>query len=535
MTKIFLPIIVLLALLHPKAQAQDTFKYTVQLNPKTITGLPGLHSYAYGQSNGKWLIIGGRKDGLHARQPFNAFPEAQNNTNIYVADVNTGQSWSAPVSSLPTSIAEQMQSTNMNYRQLGDTLYIIGGYAYSKTSTDHITFPYLTTIQVSAVIQAVINNSAISSYFKQITDTAFAVTGGHLESLGNTFYLVGGHKFTGRYNPMGNPTYTQSYTNQIRKFSINNSGSQPVMSNYTTITDPVHLRRRDYNLLPQIFPDGSEGFTISSGVFQATVDLPFLYPVDIRTTGHTPVTTFNQYLSNYHSAFSCFYDSNANTMHSIFFGGMSQYYYQNGTQVKDDNVPFVTTISRLTRLPDGTLKEYKLPVDMPGLKGSSAEFIPNEAVTRYASGIIKMQAFTSDTIKIGHIFGGITGSTINPFTNNNTNTTSADNTVYEVLLIRDPYATVEAISGNHDYAVELYPNPVSNVLNLNIANNDFTDAEYYLSATDGKVVQAGEFSKRDMRNGTYRLKLQHDIAPQVLSLTVVFDNVYFVTKRVVKE
>ena len=56
--------------------SQNTFPYDVVLTPITITNLPGLHSYAFAQHNGKWLIIGGRKDGIHARQPFNAFPKA---------------------------------------------------------------------------------------------------------------------------------------------------------------------------------------------------------------------------------------------------------------------------------------------------------------------------------------------------------------------------------------------------------------------------------------------------------------------------
>ncbi len=82
------------------------------------------------------------------------------------------------------------------------------------------------------------------------------------------FYLVGGHLFDGKYNPMGNPTYIQEYTNQIRKFAIDNSGSQLSYHNYSAITDPVHLRRRDYNLLPQIFPNGEQGgLTVSSGGF----------------------------------------------------------------------------------------------------------------------------------------------------------------------------------------------------------------------------------------------------------------------------
>ncbi|MFT5648286.1 MAG: hypothetical protein ACI976_002985 [Aureispira sp.] len=62
------------------------------------------------------------------------------------------------------------------------------------------------------------NGTAINSYFKQITDNIFAVTGGQLGKIESTFYLVGGHRFDGRYNPMGNTTYTQTYTDKIQKF-----------------------------------------------------------------------------------------------------------------------------------------------------------------------------------------------------------------------------------------------------------------------------------------------------------------------------
>jgi hypothetical protein len=90
------------------------FPYTLQLNPVSIPGLNGLHSYAYAQSNGKWLIVGGRLDGLHARQPFNSFPSNQNNAHLYVIDPINKQFWKRPLNNLPVAIKEQLQSTNMN-------------------------------------------------------------------------------------------------------------------------------------------------------------------------------------------------------------------------------------------------------------------------------------------------------------------------------------------------------------------------------------------------------------------------------------
>jgi hypothetical protein len=55
------------------ANAQSPFEYALQIDSVTIAGLPGLHSYAFAVADNKWLIVGGRKDGLHARQPFASY------------------------------------------------------------------------------------------------------------------------------------------------------------------------------------------------------------------------------------------------------------------------------------------------------------------------------------------------------------------------------------------------------------------------------------------------------------------------------
>ncbi len=68
-------------------------------------------------------------------------------------------------------------------------------------TNNHITYTTLTSINVPELIYAIQNNQSITPYFKQIQDTIFAVSGGHLKKMGNHFYLVGGHRFDGRYNP----------------------------------------------------------------------------------------------------------------------------------------------------------------------------------------------------------------------------------------------------------------------------------------------------------------------------------------------
>jgi hypothetical protein len=514
---------------------QNSFNYSVELQPVHIPELPGLHSYAFSQHDGKWLIIGGRKDGLHARQPFSSFLQEHNNTDIYVIDVNSQQFWSASVNVLPNGLKEQLQSTNLNFYQDNDTLYIIGGYAYSETTGNHITFPNLTSVQVSSLVNAVIAGNNITPFFKQMTSDIFAITGGQLGKIDDTFYLIGGHRFDGRYNPMNNPTFQQAYSNQIRKFTINNRGTQLSFLGYSAITDPIHLRRRDYNLLPQIFPDGTEGYTISSGVFQADADLPFLYPVDITASGYSPVTDFNQYLSHYHSAKATLYDSIHNEMHSLFFGGMSQYYYENGMLIQDDLVPFVKTISRLTRHHDGTLAEFQLPAEMPGLKGASAEFIPNNELPHYPSEIIKLSKIPQNEFIIGHIYGGILSPALNPFANNQTNTTIADASIYAVKLIENKPSTAYKIDGKNPYNIHVYPNPASKAFTIEFNLDKMMMCHYFLTNSSGQIISEGIINPAQAGNNKKTIRLEKDLPPQTLFLTVVFDNLYFITKKIVRK
>lgn len=527
--------IVLLLLFLQSSIAQTTFDYDVVLTPVTVSGLPGLHSYAYAQHNGKWLIIGGRKDGVHARQPFNAFPGAQNNMDLYVVDIATQQSWSASVNSLPTGIKEQLQSTNMNFYQDGDDLFIVGGYAYATSAADHKTFNNLTSVDVPNLINAIIAGTPITSYFKQISNDVFAITGGQLAKIGTTFYLVGGHRFDGRYNPMNNPTFTQTYSNAIRKFTIDNSGASLSYANYEEIVDAVHLHRRDYNLLPQVFPDGELGYAISSGVFQIAVDLPFLYPVDIKSSGYYPQTQFNQYLSNYHSGKACLYDATLNQMHNLFFGGMSQYYYQAGNLVQDNTVPFVKTISRTTRTSSGDLFEYQLPVEMPNLKGAGAEFIPNESLPHYSNEVIQLSNITANEFVIGHLFGGIQSSSLSAFTDNQTNLTSADPTVYEVKLVKNTSLSTPQIEGKNPFSFSVSPNPTTNdTVRIQFDMPYLAKVNYILTTIEGKIVEEGEIE--DVKQGFNTMSFDlNSIQSEFVIITFIFDDKFYRSQKVIKK
>ncbi len=527
-------IISLVLLLFPIVLfAQNNHPYTVDIQSIKIEGLPGIQSYAFAQADGKWLIIGGRLDGLHSRQPNSSFPESQNNTSIYVIDIDQRKFWTTPLSPLSVGLQEQLQSTNMNFVQDKDTLYIIGGYAYSASKGDHTTFDKLTTISVSSLIDAVMNSQSITPYFRQISDTAFAVTGGQLGKIDDTFYLVGGQKFDGRYNPMGHSTYRQEYTHQIRNFKVDNAGSQLSFSGYGSTTDGVHLRRRDYNLTPQIFPDGKHGYTIWSGVFQLNKDLPFLYPVDIQKNSYEGITTFNQYLSHYHSATANMYDSANNEMHTYFFGGLSEYFYENGSLKHDVNVPFVKTISRITRLGDGSLKEYHLPVSMPGLNGAGAEFIANRNLSSGFDGILSQDDFLQDTVVIGYIYGGISSTSRNPFINNQTSSTAADASIYKVRLIKDISSDINEIEGKNPYGFTVLPNPITNKINIEFYGPDNGSLSYFISNEVGEIIRRGDLVNELGNRNKWSLVVDREWASHTLVLTLIVDDRYYLSRKII--
>ena len=420
--------------------------FQVVIEPLQIKGLRGLQSFAFGQYDGKWLIMGGRLDGLHRRQPWATFNESGQNNMLIVIDPAGRRKWSAPLTSLPLSVQEQLSSTNMEFHQDGDYLYITGGYGYSKTAADHVTFPYLTAVNVPNVVNSIIGRKSFTSGFRQLEDEQFAVTGGYLNKIYNIYYLTGGQRFDGRYNPMNHPTFTQDYTNSIRKFKIIDNGSDLIVTHLPGITDTLNLHRRDYNVIPQIMPDGQEGLTAFSGVFQTSADLPFLNCVNIDSAGYKVDNDFLQYYNHYHCAHIPLFSIGANEMHNLFFGGIAQYRDSAGILIQNNDVPFVKTIARVTRDAKGIMAEYKLPIEMPAFLGAGSEFIRIENLPVFDNEVIKLDDLPTDSALIGYIYGGINSTDLNIFWRNDGTQSNASSTIYKVFIVKKPASVVHQLN-----------------------------------------------------------------------------------------
>ena len=334
--------------------------------------------------------------------------------------------------------------------------------------------------------------------------------------------------------PTHGPGFYQDYTDAIKKFEIVDDGTNLSIANYSEWVDSVNLHRRDYNMSPQIFPNGEHGFTLFSGVFQHDADLPWLNTVDLVDTGYTPRNDFKQYLNQYHSAHLPIWDGTNQAMHTVFFGGISRYTLDENDQLVDDpDVPFVNTISKIVRLSDNSMEESKIG-EMPGLLGSGAEFIPIENTAWYdEQAILLLSAIPAEKVLIGYVVGGIESSAPNIFRSNTGTQSDASTRVFEVYLYRGAPSSVEIMNGEHYFNANIYPNPAHGSAELSFSIPDENEVWVELYDTQGKLIRSLfegiahestlKIATNDLDSGIYVVKLRTAQYERELKLSVIRD------------
>lgn len=481
--------------------------YEVELTPIVIPELGGIQSYSVGTHNGEWLILGGRLDGLHERQPFASFSADGNNHEMIVVNPMTKKVWKKSVNTLPTQIKEQLSSTNMQFYQVGEKLITTGGYGYSPSVGDHITYPFLTVIDIPNVINDIKNGDISSGDFHQIENELFRVAGGRLNKIDDIYYLVGGHKFMGKYNPMGSdhgPGFVQEYTNEIRKFELtfNNEFNLNVLS---PVHDELHLHRRDYNLVPTV-KNGDFGLMAFSGVFQNSADLPWLYPIYIGSDTYEPLEDFSQYFNHYHCATLPIYNESSEEMNTLFFGGIAQFYMDGDLLVQDNDVPFVNTIANIKLSREGILSETVLDASMPGYLGAGSEFILSDEQNQFGQGILSGESVGDEFKLVGYIYGGIRSTLPNIFWINTGEESNASNTIYQVAL-RKTHITTSNQAVDSEQRLFFYPNPAQKFIRMGIELDEVDDIHLDIFNTEGIKIHTQELSKNEVKKGYNQLVL----------------------------
>jgi hypothetical protein len=171
---------------------------------------------------------------------------------------------------------------------------------------------------------------------------------------------------------------------------------------------------------------------------------------------------------------------------------------------------------------------------MPGLKGAGSEFIPNYSAPYLNGEILDINALVGDTILVGYIYGGILSNSLNPFSNNQTNATSADASIYMVKLVRTEEPAHVPVASLNPYAMRVYPNPSEKDITIELDMTNAKNARYLLTTVTGAVVQEGELLDLKLHNKE-KIRIDRKIPPQMLMLTVIIDGKYFLQERVLKK
>ncbi|MEO7265660.1 MAG: hypothetical protein ABIW38_12135 [Ferruginibacter sp.] len=383
--------------------------------------VPALHSFVFGSYNGYWIFIGGQKGGFHgtSNNPVPFGPTVANDS-IWVINISQQKSWSKPITPGWQAV---MCATNAAYCQVGNLLYMCGGYTtLDKTKHFNMTsnvFLEIDLAQMISIVQSENRNLLVDAAFtKNIVSPFVQVTGGAMLYNNGFFYLVGGQNYNSEYSS----GRTGLYTNAIRTFTLQ-QGNPWVIADTSSLVDPVNLHRRDMNVVPGVAGSGGSAilyggvFTKQDEAYRAAVF------IDGLSAGKPTITvdSFQQQVNQYSCAFASLADPNIQVAVTSFFGGISYKMYEKDSAklvIGDHGIsmPFSNIASTIaTGGGINNSKEYiQLPPYaplLPGRIGSNAVFIPVPQYTMANNPMVidvsKIPDDTSGRAMIGYIFGGI--------------------------------------------------------------------------------------------------------------------------------
>lgn len=439
-----------LALLLTFFQTHSQSHFTLKPS-QNLKHLPALQSFVLGQSGNYWLLIGGRTNGFHGFGSATNFPFKKANKFVYVYNTATNKLDSMATSLLPTVLREQYTSSNMQHFQVGNYLYISGGYGeYHAKLPDstYTTYSTLSRVNVAQIINAVLTKNFIKFRTSVVyaNEKLTASTGGEMYKLPDgKFYLVLGHRFNGIYTADSTGGKTrQVYLDSVHVFKLMETPSSiaitPGSRQYISDNLPdntTQFRRRDLLVVPAI-QRGGQGvsLTVYGGVFTAGAGVPFRNPIYLKG-GAIPSyqldKTYTQTSNIYATANVEMYDAARDVMLTTAFGGIGE----DTSTTSGSGDAFTQKIMTIKRNNRTNLTTESLnPTGTPTYMGSESIFIPASNVPMYNTnyGVMNYNAMPAGKPKlIGYIYGGIVsnGTGWSP-----SNPTIPSKMVYEVYFTK---------------------------------------------------------------------------------------------------
>jgi hypothetical protein len=415
--------------------------FTIDVKARAGASLPSLQSFVWARQGNKILLLGGRTEGFHGRTlPDSSFKTSKANQSVFLIDLDVMQAWEMP---LKMNDPEQRQfaSTNMQFCQSGDRLYVVGGFGIKNQndSRSNYTFDRLVAISINALIKQVqlgVKGSILKAIAGRATSPFLQVAGGEMIFLNNHFYLMFGQNYDALYDA----GITGKYTSAIRQFSFTGNNIIDTLS----YVDSSKLHRRDLPMA-SVIQKSKTFYAAYGGVFSANDD-GYQNPVYLNVGGGKIVVfqdTLLQKTNQYDCAIVSIFDSIYNCNTSVLLGGIGKYQFHPETQKWEDGdggakLPFVKTITQMKFYNNTMHQDIQLPPqrpELPDFVGANAVFFPDTTYL-YANHIqtIDYNKLTNDTTRIGIMYGGIKASAA---TSSEFYPTSLNKTIYDVYVYKN--------------------------------------------------------------------------------------------------
>ncbi len=477
-------------------------KYYITVDSISNSNAPALQSFTHAIHKEEWLLFAGRtnkeKDngGVHdmtkkSDYAKESFPPTSFNENIYVYNPYTNtEPKSITISEMITKVTEEFSSynlttltkyisvfknTNALVKQVGEYLYIVGGYGaadFANPKNGYTTYNQIAKIHVPSMISLVkgdYTNVNESKLFAFAQNENLISTGGELHYINGTFYLVGGHNF-------GNsaPAFSkgQKYVDAVYPFTVANgtttsSLNVSVSAPISDLSDPNGIssdynsifRRRDGPITPSLYYNSlnqelEESIAIYAGVFKPGEDLQawnnaiYVHPnwANNNNKLYTYDKAYNQKNLNVYSCPNVVaYDATTKVLHTFLLGGIGDGntskevrlsgFTNTGTHIKlyVDSNPLISTSSTFSQnLFAKNTKNSKPFYGAEGIFFPSSKF-KNTSVSSDILDIGLIFNENNSNVEIGYIFGGIEAFDSHPGTYGRTKS-RASNKVWKVTF-----------------------------------------------------------------------------------------------------
>ncbi len=390
------------------------------------TALPfsPLHSYTAGHLGDSVLFFTGISgQGLHNLVQGNgtivAFPLSVFSDQVHMVDTGSSTLYSGSIAHFSEAMRNRLRITNAAEIQLGDTLYIYGGYGPIEGVSEWYTYASVVAVDLVAVDAALRANSPIpESAFTVLPSTAAQVAGASMIRMGGMFALIGGSNFEGDYGlGFNNPQpFTNTYSDRVHIFDSSVSMTVP----QETFVDPYWLHRRDMMAAPITLSNGEGGtrygFTVPGGVFNAVFpwENPLTYGV-----GDTEVATdvnFIQRMNQYEAGRVSLFSESAGANRIVLMGGITFQVYDEVFKewYYDFTIPWSDTITELTCINGAYVADSEISIGETPLPVSNARFILAANMPTNVNEQIMLDDMPHNEHLIGRIYGGLAADSPSP-------------------------------------------------------------------------------------------------------------------------